>query len=87
MDACTRIGAAHPAFAGSAAPIVNADLLAPGRSIVSLRDPGSYIDTNCPTGLLPAAIDPGQRYFRGTGTSQATAAVSGAAALLLQQRP
>jgi serine protease AprX len=31
--------------------------------------------------------DAEQRYFRGSGTSQATAVVSGAAALLLQQRP
>ncbi|MEN3304345.1 MAG: serine protease AprX [Micromonosporaceae bacterium] len=61
------------------------DLLALGRSIASLRDPNSYIDTAFPTGLI--ATDPDQRYFRGSGTSQATAVVSGAAALLLQQRP
>jgi serine protease AprX len=61
------------------------DLLAPGRSIASLRVPNSYIDSNYPTGLIPT--DASQRYFRGSGTSQATAVVSGAAALLLQQRP
>jgi serine protease AprX len=61
------------------------DLLAPGRSIASLRVPNSYIDSNYPTGLI--ATDAYQRYFRGSGTSQATAVVSGAAALLLQQRP
>lgn len=63
----------------------HADLLAAGRSVVSLRVPGSYIDTNYPTGRLPT--DTAQRLFRGSGTSQATAVVSGAAALLLQQRP
>jgi serine protease AprX len=63
----------------------HADLLAPGRSVVSLRNPMSYIDVNYPSGLVPG--DAEQRFFRGSGTSQATAVVSGAAALLLQQRP
>jgi serine protease AprX len=63
----------------------HADLLAPGRSVVSLRAPGSFIDVNYPTGLVPG--DTTGRYFRGSGTSQATAVMSGAAALLLQQRP
>jgi serine protease AprX len=63
------------------------DLVAPGRSIISLRTPNSYIDTMYPTGLLPSTTDPAQRYFKGSGTSQATAVVSGAAALLLQARP
>jgi serine protease AprX len=62
----------------------HADLLAPGRSIASLRDPGSFVDTNYPTGLIADATG---RFFKGSGTSQATAVVSGAAALLLQQRP
>ena len=62
----------------------HADLVAPGRSIVSLRDPGSFIDVNYPGGLVN---DGTGRYFKGSGTSQAAAVVSGAAALLLQQRP
>jgi serine protease AprX len=62
----------------------HADLLAPGRSIGSLRDPGSYVDGNYPTGLV---ADGTGRFFKGSGTSQAAAVVSGAAALLLQQRP
>jgi serine protease AprX len=63
------------------------DLLAPGRSIVSLRDPNSYIDAEYPIARISPTTDPTQRFFRGSGTSQATAVVSGAAALLLQQRP
>jgi serine protease AprX len=63
----------------------HADLLAPGKSVTSLRDPGSYIDVTYPTGLVPG--DTTGRFFRGSGTSQATAVLSGAAALLLQQRP
>src|SRR5262249_12018717 len=53
--------------------------------IVGLRDPGSYVDVNYPTGLVPG--DTTGRYFRGSGTSQAAAVVSGAVALLLQKRP
>lgn len=62
------------------------DLLAPGRSIVSLRAPGSYLDEGYPTARV-ADQSGEQRFFRGSGTSQATAVVSGAVALLLQQRP
>ena len=61
------------------------DLLAPGASLVSLRAPGSFIDVNHPEGLV--AGDTTGRLFRGSGTSQAAAVVSGAAALLLQAYP
>src|SRR3954453_2857676 len=61
------------------------DLLAPGRSVVGLRDPGSYVDVNNPEGLVKGDAD--ARLFRGSGTSQAAAVVSGAAALLLQAYP
>jgi serine protease AprX len=57
------------------------DLLAPGRSISSLRSPGSFVDDVFPSSRL------GDRYTRGSGTSQATAMISGVVALLLQQRP
>jgi serine protease AprX len=57
------------------------DLVAPGVSLASLRDPGSAIDTDHPTAVVQ------DRFFRGSGTSQAAAVVSGAAALLLDARP
>ena len=58
------------------------DLVAPGSSIVSLRAPGSFVDImHGDTGTLNG------RFFKGSGTSQAAAVVSGAAALLLSQRP
>ena len=53
------------------------DLLAPGTSIVSLRAPGSFVDANHPEGRV--AGDSTGRLFRGSGTSQAAAVVSGAA--------
>jgi serine protease AprX len=58
------------------------DLVAPGVHMVSLRDPGSYVDQAFgSTGRV------NDRFFRGSGSSQAAAVVSGAAALLLSQRP
>jgi serine protease AprX len=64
----------------------HADVLAAGRSVVSLRNPGSYIDTAYPSARVTGATGT-QQFFRGSGTSQATAVVSGTAALLLQNNP
>ena len=61
------------------------DVIAPGRSLVSLRVPGSYADLRHPEGRVEG--DASGRYFRGTGTSQATAVVAGEVALLLSARP
>jgi len=58
-----------------------ADVLAPGESILSLRDTGSSIDT-----LYPGARS-GTTLFRGSGTSQAAAVTSAAVALVLQAKP
>ena len=60
----------------------NPDLSAPGVHVVSLRDPGSFIDHRFGTIATVSS-----RFFLGSGTSQAAAVVSGAAALLLSQRP
>ena len=49
----------------------NPNILAPGAHIQSLRDPGSYIDQTYPGGVIS------DRFFRGSGSSQATALVSG----------
>ena len=61
------------------------DVLAPGASVESLRNPGSTADREHPEGLVPG--DATGRLFRGSGTSQAAAVVAGAAALLLQANP
>ena len=57
------------------------DLVAPGKSIVSLRNPGCAVDQEHPEARV------GDRFFRGSGTSQAAAVVAGAAALLIQEWP
>jgi serine protease AprX len=61
------------------------DVLAPGKSVVSLRVPGSFADVEHPEGLV--AGDNEQRFFRGSGTSQAAAVVAGQVALLLDEKP
>jgi serine protease AprX len=59
----------------------NPDLIAAGSHLQGLRVPNGHIDANHPTGRL------GDRYFRGSGASQATAITSGAVALILQKFP
>jgi serine protease AprX len=61
------------------------DLVAPGRRLVSVRVPGSSLDTLFPDRVVSAQN--GSTYFRLTGTSQATGVVSGAAALFLAGNP
>ena len=58
------------------------DVVAPGVHIASLLVPGSYIDHR-----YGAAGMVGDRFLRGSGTSQAAAVTTGAAALLLQENP
>jgi serine protease AprX len=55
--------------------------VAPGRSVLSLRAAGSNIDTAYPAARV------GTKLFKGSGTSQSSAVVSGAIADLLQVRP
>jgi serine protease AprX len=68
-------GAGPTAANGLAKP----DVAAPGGSVVSSRVPGSYIDNAFPGGRVGAA------YFKGSGTSFASAVTSGSAALVLSR--
>jgi len=56
------------------------DVVAPGAHVVSLRAPGSSIDTE-----FPNYVD--GSYRKGSGTSMSTGVVSGAVALMLQANP
>ncbi|MDT7544031.1 MAG: serine protease AprX [Actinomycetota bacterium] len=68
-------------FSSKGSSTRHADVLAPGAYIVGLRAPGSYLDQQFPGARI------GDRYFRGSGTSQAAAVVSGALADILSARP
>jgi len=57
------------------------DYLAPGSHLQGLRVVNSYLDVTHPEGVLDA------RFFRGSGTSQSAAIVSGAVALVLSKYP
>ena len=66
-----------PTWQGDAKP----DLVAPGASVVSLRSPGSAVDTGYPNARI------GTGYFRGSGTSMATAVTSAVVADALSVAP
>jgi serine protease AprX len=66
---------------GSPGGFMKPDVVAPGTTIVSLRAQGSTVDSVYPEARI------GDAYFKGTGTSQAAAIVSGVAALMLQANP
>jgi serine protease AprX len=71
-----------PAFSSRGDGSRNPDLAAPGAHLQSLRVPGSYVDH-----AFGSSGRINDRFFRGSGTSQAAAFVSGSAALLLQKYP
>jgi serine protease AprX len=75
-DTVATFSARGPAPQGVAKP----ELVAPGRSVVSLRAAGSTIDRESPGGVADA------HHFKGSGTSFSTAVTAGAAAVLLAER-
>jgi serine protease AprX len=87
VGAADTVGTDTPAddvladFSSIGTPERTPDVVAPGVGIVSLRVPGGLLDEQFPGARI------GDSWFRGSGTSQAAAVVSGAAALLLERRP
>ena len=76
-DTLTTWSSRGPTASGAAKP----DLVAPGRTLVAVRSPGSQIEHANPKALVGAG------YIKGSGTSQAAAVVSGLAALVLAEHP
>jgi serine protease AprX len=74
-----------PAFSGAgptgANGLAKPDLVAPGTSVVSTRAVDSSVDRGFPSSRI------GDAYFKGSGTSFATAITSAAAALVLERTP
>lgn len=64
---------------------IKPDLVTSGRSVVSVRDPGSTIDVNNPSAVINQDGLP--TGFVGSGTSFSAAITSGAAALVLADHP
>jgi serine protease AprX len=75
-----RVGTYSASSAGCGS-CKNPDFVASGSHLQGLRVQNSWIDLEHPEGRL------GGRYFRGSGTSQAAAILSGAVALVLQKYP
>ncbi len=75
------VGAYSASSAGCGSNCKDPDFVAVGSHLQGLRVPGSYIDATHPGSVV------GTRYFRGSGTSEATAIASGSIALLLQKYP
>ncbi|MBV9871953.1 MAG: S8 family serine peptidase [Frankiaceae bacterium] len=75
------VGTYSASSAGCGSRCKNPDLVAMGSHLQGLRVPGGYLDTFHPEGIL------GDRYFRGSGTSQAAAITAGEVALVLQKYP
>jgi serine protease AprX len=69
------------AFSNQGTKSRQVDVVVPGRTILSLRAPGSAADVGYPSARV------GSTLFKGSGTSQAAAVVAGSVALLLQKRP
>ena len=69
-----------PVLEGPSGSLAKPDVVAPGVGLVSLNVPGSHIDQIAGPSTYPVA-----GFRRGSGTSQATAVVSGAVALLLER--
>src|SRR4051794_25664088 len=84
MDSAGTVGTADdsvPSWSTDGTDERHVDVTAPGVSVLGLRSPGSAADTQNPTARV------GDRFLRGSGTSQAAAVVSGEAALLFQAKP
>ncbi len=71
-----------PKFAQHGTSARTVDVIAPATHVIGLRVPGSYVDSlSTNTGRV------GTRFQLGSGTSEATAVVSGVVALLAQKYP
>jgi serine protease AprX len=81
LDSHDDIVAACSASSQGKGGAKNPDFVAPGAHLQGLRVPNSFLDAKYPNARR------GERYFKGTGTSQAAAITSGVVALILQKYP
>jgi serine protease AprX len=81
MGTSTILDDTVASFSSTGSPARSVDIVAPGAHLQGLRVPNSFIDATYPGGRID------DRYFRGSGTSEAAAFMSGAAALAIQRYP
>ena len=74
--------------------VAKPDVVAPGNRLVSLRNVGSFIDTNFPANIIPlasyetsASVGAQSNYLMLSGTSTSSPVVAGAAALMIGEDP
>ena len=67
--------------------VTKPDLVAPGRKMVSLRSPGSTLDTSYPDRRVAGLDTVNPAYFKLSGTSMSAPVVSGVVALMLERNP
>ena len=82
VNTLTRTDDVVAAFAQHGTTARPVDVVAPATHLLGLRVPGSFVDT-----LTTNTGQVGTRFQRGSGTSEAAAAVSGVAALIAQKYP
>jgi serine protease AprX len=61
--------------------VAKPDVIAPGRTLIATRSPGSLVEEQNPQALVAGG------YIRGSGTSEATAVTAGGIALILGRNP
>ncbi|CAN5774847.1 N/A [soil metagenome] len=85
VGASTRSNRTVAPWSSTGDRVRHPDLVAPGEAVLSAGVPGSYLATTYPDATC---VDgDGALLLRGSGTSQSAAVVSGAVAVLLEQRP
>jgi subtilisin family serine protease len=67
--------------------LIKPDLVAPGNKLIAAESPNNYLVTNTPALDATSSPLPTHKVMKMSGTSVATPAVAGAAALILQRNP